>query len=334
MWTATVDAKTGFHEMSLLTDKMQGIRLSADIPAELAGKRLDQALALIFPAYSRSRLKAWIDQGQVLVNGLSQRPRAKVLEGDRIEIDAAIEVFSDWAAESQSLDILYEDEHILVLNKPANSVVHPAVGNRSGTLVNALLYHCPALNQIPRAGIVHRLDKDTTGLMVVAKSLIAQASLVVQLQARTVKRIYETVVFGVMTAGGTVNVPIGRHPHDRMRMAVVDSGKPAMTHYRVIARFPGHTHLRVQLETGRTHQIRVHMAHLHHPIVGDKFYGGRLRLAPGASEALQLCLRTFPRQALHARHLSLVHPVTREELSWEAPLPEDMRNLLEMLRSA
>jgi len=310
-------------------DIMHNIQLSTQITAELAGKRLDQALATVFPEHSRSRLKEWVDQGKVLVNGgVAKRPRDKVLEGDQVAIDAALEVLSDWTAERLSLDIIYEDEHLLVINKPANFVVHPAVGNRSGTLVNALLHQCPDLKQIPRAGIVHRLDKDTTGLLVVAKSLIAQTSLVTQLQARTVKRIYEAVVYGVMPAGGTVNVPIGRHPHDRIRMAVVESGKPAITHYRVIKRLPAHTHLRVQLETGRTHQIRVHMAYLHHPIVGDKFYGGRLRLPPNASEALQACLRTFPRQALHARQLSLVHPVTQEELSWEAPLPEDMQQLL------
>jgi 23S rRNA pseudouridine1911/1915/1917 synthase len=309
------------------------IKLSAEISAELAGKRLDQALALVFPTHSRSRLKDWIEQEKITVNGVFKRPRAKVVEGDRIEVDAETEAVLDWVGEPIALDIVYEDEHLLVINKPANLVVHPAVGNWVGTLVNALLHHCPALSQIPRAGVVHRLDKDTTGLMVVAKTLVAQTSLVNQLQARTVKRIYEAVVYGVILSGNTIKEPIGRHPHDRIRMTVLESGKPAVTHYRVIERFKTHTHLRVQLETGRTHQIRVHLAHIHHPIIGDKMYGGRLRLPPKASEALQTCLKEFPRQALHAKSLSLAHPETGAEMSWEVPLPEDIQQLLSVLRS-
>lgn len=316
-----------------MSDLREHIKLSAEISAELAGKRLDQALALVFPAHSRSRLKEWVEQEKVTVNGVFSRPRTKVLEGDRIEIDAEIEVVSDWVGEPIFLDIVYEDEHLLVINKPANLVVHPAVGNWQGTLVNALLHHCPTLSQIPRAGVVHRLDKDTTGLMVVAKTLVAQTSLVNQLQARTVKRIYEAVVYGVILSGSTIKEPIGRHPHDRIRMSVLESGKPAVTHYRVIERFKSHTHLRVQLETGRTHQIRVHLAHIHHPIIGDKIYGGRLRLPPKASEALQTCLKDFPRQALHAKSLSFLHPETGEEMGWEVQLPADMVNLLSVLRS-
>lgn len=316
-----------------MSNQNERITLSAEITAELAGKRLDQALALVFPAHSRSRLKEWIDKEKVTVNGVYKRPRTKVVEGDHIEVDAEIEAQLDWAGEPISLDIVYEDEQILVINKPANLVVHPAVGNWVGTLVNALLHHCPALSQIPRAGVVHRLDKDTTGLMVVAKTLVAQTSLVNQLQARTVKRIYEAVVYGLILSGSTINEPIGRHPHDRIRMSVLESGKPAVTHYRVIERFKAHTHLRVQLETGRTHQIRVHLAHIHHPIIGDKIYGGRLRLPPKASEALQTCLKEFPRQALHAKSLSLVHPETGQEMQWEVPLPADMQQLLEVLRS-
>lgn len=315
--------------MSNLTEH---IRLSAEISAELAGKRLDQALAVLFPAHSRSRLKEWVDTEKVTVNGLFKRPRTPVVEGDQIEVDAKVEVVSDWAGEPIALDIVYEDEHLLVINKPANLVVHPAVGNWVGTLVNALLHHCPALSQIPRAGVVHRLDKDTTGLMVVAKTLSAQTSLVTQLQARTVKRIYEAVVYGVILSGNTINAPIGRHPHDRIRMAVLESGKTAITHYRVIEKFKSHTHLRVQLETGRTHQIRVHLAHIQHPIIGDKMYGGRLRLPPKASLELQTCLKEFPRQALHARSLSLIHPETGEEMQWEVPLPEDIQQLLSILR--
>ena len=316
-----------------MSDLTEHIRLSALISAELAGKRLDQALALLFPAHSRSRLKDWVDNEKVTVNGVFKRPRTKVVEGDQIEVDAAIEVLSDWVGEPIALDIVYEDAHLLVINKPANLVVHPAVGNWVGTLVNALLHHCPALSQIPRAGVVHRLDKDTTGLMVVAKTLVAQTSLVNQLQARTVKRIYEAVVYGQILSGNTIKAPIGRHPHDRIRMAVLESGKTAVTHYRVIERFKSHTHLRVQLETGRTHQIRGHLAHIHHPIIGDKIYGGRLRLPPKASLELQTCLKDFPRQALHAKSLALLHPETGAEMQWEVPLPADIQQLLSTLRS-
>jgi len=316
-----------------MSDLTEHIRLSAPISTELAGKRLDQALALLFPAHSRSRLKDWVDSEKVTVNGVFKRPRTKVVEGDQIEVDAAIEVLSDWVGEPIALDIVYEDTHLLVINKPANLVVHPAVGNWVGTLVNALLHHCPALSQIPRAGVVHRLDKDTTGLMVVAKTLVAQTSLVNQLQARTVKRIYEAVVYGLILSGNTIKEPIGRHPHDRIRMAVLESGKTAVTHYRVIERFKSHTHLRVQLETGRTHQIRVHLAHIHHPIIGDKIYGGRLRLPPKSSVELQTCLKNFPRQALHARSLSLLHPETGVDMHWEVSLPADIQQLLSTLRS-
>lgn len=315
-----------------MSNFIEHIRLSAEISAELAGKRLDQALAVLFPAHSRSRLKAWVDEQKVTVNGAFKRPRIAVVEGDQIEVDATIDAVSDWVGEPIALDIVYEDAHLLVINKPANLVVHPAVGNWVGTLVNALLHHCPTLSQIPRAGVVHRLDKDTTGLMVVAKTLAAQTSFVTQFQARTVKRIYEAVVYGVILSGNTIKEPIGRHPHDRIRMAVLESGKTAITHYRVIEKFKAHTHLRVQLETGRTHQIRVHLAHIHHPIIGDKMYGGRLRLPPKASVELQTCLKDFPRQALHARSLTLLHPETGTEMQWDVPLPEDMQQLLSTLR--
>jgi 23S rRNA pseudouridine1911/1915/1917 synthase len=288
----------------------------------------------VFNEHSRSRIKEWIDKEEVKVNGVCKRPRDKVMEGDRIEINATVEVVSDWLAEPIELNIVFEDEHILVINKPAGLVVHPAVGNRAGTMVNALLHRLPQLNQVPRAGVVHRLDKNTTGLMVVAKTLIAQTSLVSQLQARTVKRTYEAVVCGVLTSGGKIEARMARHPHDRVRMAVVElGGKPAITHYRVIERFKGYTHVRVMLETGRTHQIRVHMAFVHHPIVGDKVYGGRLRLPPNTSLSLQEKLRTFPRQALHAKNLSFLHPLTQEEMSFEAALPEDIQALLQALKT-
>ncbi len=312
----------------------QTISLTSEISEETVGKRLDQALALVFPQHSRSRLKEWIEKHQVTVNGDFRRPRDKVFLGDRISIEAEIETVSDWQAEPIPLNIIYEDEHLLILNKPDNWVVHPAIGNWAGTVVNALLHHDPRLQQIPRAGIVHRLDKDTTGLMMVAKSLVAQTRLVAELQARTVKRTYEAVVGGILVSGGTVEAPIGRHPHERVKMAVVEMGKPAVTHYRVLEKFAAHTRLRLELETGRTHQIRVHMAHIRHPIVGDKTYGGRFRLPPNTSEQLQHALRTFPRQALHAKGLCLTHPVTEEEMNWEIPLPADIELLLTHLRTS
>ncbi len=230
------------------------------------------------------------------------------------------------------LEVVFEDDEVLVIDKPAGLVVHPAAGNPDGTLLNALLYHCPALAAVPRAGIVHRLDKDTTGLMVVAKTLAAQTALVEQLQARTVSREYDAVSVGVMTAGGSLDAPIGRHPRDRKRQAVTASGKPAVTHYRVVERFRAHTHVRCRLETGRTHQIRVHVAHLRFPLVGDPVYGGRLKLPGGAGEALKTLLREFPRQALHARKLAFVHPGSGETLTFRAPLPDDILLLLDYLR--
>lgn len=290
-----------------------------------AGLRLDQALALLCPTYSRSRLKTWILAGQVLVNQVPlTKPRTVVLENDTVQVQISEDVVIDWQPEpfQLQLDIVYEDDEILVLNKPAGLVVHPGAGNRQGTLVNGLLHYLPTLNQVPRAGIVHRLDKDTTGLMVVAKNLNAHTRLVTALAARSVKRSYEAVVSGVLVSGGSINLPIGRHPQDRKRMAVVDSGRVAITHYRVIQRFKAHTHLRLELETGRTHQIRVHMAHRRYPLLGDTTYGKRLN---------QESLRFFKRQALHAKQLGLVHPLTQTWMEWEVPLPEDMQQLLQQL---
>jgi len=310
----------------------QDIRLSREIPEELAGQRLDQALAELFSEYSRARLQQWIRDGQVRVNAERWRSKDKVRGGERVEIEARVAPREDWQAEALPLDIVYEDEALLVIDKPAGLVVHPAAGNRAGTLLNALLHYAPELAHIPRAGIVHRLDKDTSGLMVVARTLTAQKELVAQLQARSVTREYECVVVGVLTAGGTVDAPIGRHPVQRKRMAVVAGGKPAVTHYRVLERFRGHSHLRVRLETGRTHQIRVHLAHVRHPLVGDPVYGGRLRLPAGASDPLIGCLRGFKRQALHAARLSLMHPVSGQSVQWESALPADMAELLAVLR--
>ncbi|MGC9456419.1 MAG: 23S rRNA pseudouridine(1911/1915/1917) synthase RluD [Halothiobacillaceae bacterium] len=302
-----------------------------EIPLDLAGQRLDQTLAELWPQYSRSRIQGWIRAGEVLVDGHPARPRDRVLGGEQVRVDA--EEASETEAEAQpiELDIVFEDEHLIVINKPAGLVVHPGAGNPDGTLVNALLHHDPSLRTLVRAGIVHRLDKDTTGLMVVARSALAQKRLIEQLAARTVSREYDAVVNGTMVAGGTVDAPIGRHPRDRQRQAVVQGGKEAITHYRVVQHFVAHTWLRVRLETGRTHQIRVHMAHLRHPLVGDLTYGGRPKLPPAADDELIALLRGFGRQALHARQLSLEHPATGAPVQWTAELPEDMQQLVAAL---
>ncbi|XKH00093.1 23S rRNA pseudouridine(1911/1915/1917) synthase RluD [Marinobacter nauticus] len=302
------------------------------VPPELSGKRLDQAAAELVSEHSRSRLQSWIKSGALTVNGKKCKPRDKVMLDDQLELDAEPEAQVTWEAEPISLDVVYEDEHLLVINKPAGLVVHPAAGHAAGTLVNALLNYAPEVENLPRAGIVHRLDKDTSGIMVVARSLVAHTSLVEQLQTRTMGREYEAVVVGTLTGGATVDAPIGRHPTDRKRMAVVPTGKPAVTHYRLVERFAAHTHIRCKLESGRTHQIRVHMAHVRHPLVGDPVYGGRLRLPKGTSDELREVLAAFNRQALHAQQLTLEHPETGEILSWEAPLPEDMVKLIEALR--
>ena len=309
------------------------IEAEFDVPSDLSDQRLDQAVATLMPEHSRSRLQSWIKSGQLTVNGQSRKPRDKVLVDDRIVIRAEVEAEVSWSAEPIDLDIIHEDEHLLVINKPAGLVVHPAAGHEAGTLVNALLHHAPELDRIPRAGIVHRLDKDTSGIMVVARSLTAHTSLVDQLQERTMGREYEAVCVGSFTGGGQVDAPIGRHPRQRKKMAVVEDGKPALTHYRLIEKLPGFTHIRCTLETGRTHQIRVHMAHIHHPIVGDPAYGSRARYPRGADERLRLVIDGFRRQALHARHLQLVHPQTGESVGWEAPLPTDMHHLLDELRA-
>ncbi|MBA1248089.1 23S rRNA pseudouridine(1911/1915/1917) synthase RluD [Pseudomonas luteola] len=308
------------------------IQLNAEVPTELGGQRLDQVAAQLFSEYSRSRLSSWIKEGSLTVDGAILRPRDLVHGGAVLSLRAEREVQGDWVAQDIELNIVYEDDHLLVLDKPAGLVVHPAAGHADGTLLNALLHHVPSLANVPRAGIVHRLDKDTTGLMVVAKTLEAQTSLVAQLQARSVSRIYEAVVAGVVVSGGTVDAPIGRHSQRRQQMAVVTGGKPAVSHYRVLDRFRAYTHVRVKLETGRTHQIRVHMTHIGFPLVGDPVYSGRFRIPPATNPTLVKTLREFPRQALHARFLELDHPVTGERMSWESPLPEDIVWLLSLLR--
>lgn len=267
-----------------------------------------------------------------MLDGRMAKPKEKVLGGESLVVKVIIEDETIAVAEDIPLDIVHEDDQLLVLNKPAGLVVHPGAGNPQGTLMNALLHHAPALAQLPRAGIVHRLDRDTTGLMVVAKTLPAHTSLVAQLADKRVYREYEAVCYGNMTAGGTVEAPIDRHPHDRVKMAVVAGGRPAVTHYRILQRFPNHTHVRVQLETGRTHQIRVHMAHIGFALVGDPVYA-RLRFPKGASFALNETLKTFTRQALHARRLGLVHPESGESCLWECELPADFVSLLEALKA-
>lgn len=294
--------------------------------------RLDQCLAEVFPDYSRSKLQTWIKAGRVLVDGEVMKGREKLDGGEEIELDAEAERVIEYTPQEIPLDIIYEDDSLLIVNKPAGLVVHPAVGNWDGTLVNALLNHVPSLDTLPRAGIVHRIDKDTSGLLMVAKTLQAHNSLVEQLQERSIHREYLALVKGWMTAGGTVDEPIGRHPVDRKRNAVVRrGGKEAITHYRLEQRFKRHTLIRVKLETGRTHQIRVHMSHINYPLVGDQVYGGRFQMPADCNPALAEALRNFKRQALHAAKLGLEHPETGDYCEWVQPIPEDMQNLLKLL---
>jgi 23S rRNA pseudouridine1911/1915/1917 synthase len=314
---------------------MTVIRHEAQVPLTAAGRRLDQALAEMFPDYSRSRLTAWIKAGAVTLDGAAAPPRQLLRGGEQVRLEAelAIEVAS--APEAIALTIVHEDEHLLVLDKPAGLVVHPGAGNPAGTLLNALLHHDPKLNELPRAGIVHRLDKDTSGLMVVAKTLAAHTALVEMLSRHAVERQYEAVVMGTLVAGGTIDAPIGRHLGDRLRQAVrdEDDGKHAVTHYRLRERFRANSLLQCNLETGRTHQIRVHLAHIHHPLVGDPLYGGGLRLPKGATPELVAALRGFRRQALHAERLAFEHPVTGEALAFTAKRPVDMDALIDALRA-
>ena len=316
-----------------MTQSPNTIQLEASTEATHFGLRLDQVLADLFPEYSRSKLKTWIQEGNVAVNGeVITVPRHKMQMDELVTVQAEMDVQVTSVAQDIALNIVYEDEHILVINKPADLVVHPGAGNPSGTVLNALLNHYPEIDKVPRAGIVHRLDKDTTGLMVVAKTIPAQTHLVDQLQRREMSREYEAIALGTMVAGGIVDEPIGRHATKRTHMAVREMGKPAVTHYRVIEKFRAYTHLRLKLETGRTHQIRVHMAHIKHPLLGDQVYGGRPRLPKGASEEFIAALRGFQRQALHAAQLSLFHPETEEWMTWKAPQPQDMQDLLKAVK--
>jgi 23S rRNA pseudouridine1911/1915/1917 synthase len=306
---------------------------SLALPASAAGLRLDQALARELPQYSRARLQGWIEAGAVKVDGRQPRSKDKVLGGEQVEIAARLQADDRVAPEAQPLAVVHEDRALFVIDKPAGMVVHPGAGNRHHTLQNALLALDPALALVPRAGLVHRLDKDTSGLLVVARTPETHASLVAALAEREIERSYLAICIGAMTGGGTVDAPIGRHRAQRTRMAVRNDGREAVTHYRIEKRFRAHTFVRVQLETGRTHQIRVHLAHIGYPIVGDPVYVGRRRLPAGCSPALAAALGAFARQALHAAHLALAHPVTGKRLEWEAPLPADMVRLLAALEA-
>ena len=307
------------------------IEQCVQVPDDHGGRRFDQIAAACFEDFSRARLQEWIREGSLLVDGAARKPSDKLFGGEQLSLSVTIVSDTEWIAENIPLDIVYEDDDIIVINKPANLVVHPAAGNYTGTVLNALLHHYPDNAALPRAGIVHRLDKDTTGLMVVARTLEAHTDLVAQLQERSVHREYDAVVRGVMTGGGSVDAPIARHPQNRLKMAVVRGGKPSVTHYRVVQRFRAHTHIRLNLQTGRTHQIRVHMSHQHFPLVGDDLYGGGLKLPKSCPTALENALRAFRRQALHARKLGLIHPTTGEYLEWEIPLSEDFQTLLTTL---
>ena len=308
--------------------------LEATVPRELAGKRFDQALAEMFPDYSRSRLTEWVKSGAARLEGEPAKPRAPVRGGESVQLRIEMGIETTAEAEAIPLALIYQDEDVLVIDKPAGLVVHPGAGNPRGTLVNGLLHFDPRLAELPRAGIVHRLDKDTSGLMVVARSLRAHASLVEQLSGRAVHRQYVAVVVGPMIAGGTVNAPIGRHATDRVRQAVVKEGqgREAITHYRVRERFRAHTLLECRLETGRTHQIRVHMAYAKHPLIGDPLYGGSFKLPKAATPALAEALRTFKRQALHAEKLEFVHPNSGQPMAFASPAPADMQALTAVLR--
>jgi 23S rRNA pseudouridine1911/1915/1917 synthase len=311
---------------------MKAETLIRTVPDEYAGQRLDQALARLFPEYSRSRLKSWLLDGALVVDGVSPRPRDPVIGGETVTLKLPSEPAVAAAPEPMRLDVVHEDTALLVINKPAGLVVHPGAGNPTGTLLNGLLNHAPELEGLPRAGIIHRLDKDTSGLLLVAKTLPAHTTLTRMLAERDISRHYLAVCGGVLTGGGKIDAPIGRHRTDRTRMCVRDDGRPAVTHYTVIERFRGHTYINVRLETGRTHQIRVHFAHRRHPLLGDPVYGGRLALPKGASDELAAALRGFRRQALHAAKLGFAHPETGAAMECEAPLPADFAALLDALR--
>lgn len=311
---------------------MKKLQHTCVITDDLANLRLDQALVKMLPDYSRSQIQEWMKNGDVKINDKLVKTRAVVKLGDTIEVDATLRVQASWEAEAIPLEIVYEDEEIIVINKPAGMVVHPGAGHQEHTLLNALLYHAPQLQELPRAGILHRLDKDTSGLLIIAKTENSLKNLTNQLKKRTMVREYQTIVTGVLVSGGTVDEPIGRHATQRMRMAVTDAGRTAITHYRVMERYRAHTRLKIRLETGRTHQIRVHMAYINHNVVGDPTYGGQLYIPKGVTPALRDELRQFKRQALHAFALGIIHPVTKEPMRWEVELPDDIQVLIKAFK--
>lgn len=303
------------------------------IPDRLIGQRIDSALAIMLPDYSRSKITTWIKMGSAFINNKTFKPKDKVIGGEIVALEIKKEKSNDWVGEDIPIEVVYDDEDIIVINKPAGLVTHPGAGNWTGTLANALLHYDPSLAKLDRAGIVHRLDKNTSGLMVIARSELAQKNLVEQLQEHSMNREYSAIVYGHMISGGTVEAPIGRDPKDRIKQAVVEEaeGKDATTHYRVIDRFAHHTHIKAILETGRTHQIRVHMSHIGHPLIADPMYGGKIRFPKKADEGLKDALKGFKRQALHSKKLTLVHPISGETMSWKAPLPQDMQEIIKLL---
>jgi 23S rRNA pseudouridine1911/1915/1917 synthase len=303
------------------------------VPAELKGRRLDQAAAALLPEFSRNRLRGWIDEGALTVGGREAKPRMLLKGGEEIALEAALADAVEAAPEPIPLEVVYADEALVVIDKPAGLVVHPGAGNRSGTLQNALLHRYPELAPLPRAGLVHRLDKDTSGLLLVARTLASHTALTAALERREIKRSYLAVCQGVLTGGGSIDAPIGRHRRERTKMTVTASGRTARTHYRVLERFRAHTYCEIELETGRTHQIRVHMAHIRAPLLGDPAYGGRPKLPPAAGDELRAALQGFRRQALHASRLRLLHPGTGKALSLESPPPDDLEALLALLRA-
>ena len=306
--------------------------LNIVIPSRMKGNRLDVALSEMLPNYSRSKITSWIKSGDALINDKIFKPKDKVIGSQIVKLSLSKKLNNDWLAENIPLNIVFEDEDIIVINKACGLVTHPGAGNWSGTLANALLYYDPNLSTLDRAGIVHRLDKNTSGLMVISRNERSQKYLVEQLQSHSVAREYSAIVYGHMIAGGIVDEPIGRDPKDRVKQAVSSSGKEATTHYRVIDRFKSHTHVKAILETGRTHQIRVHLSHIGHSLIGDSMYGGRVRFPKKASEDLKEALLNFKRQALHSKKLTLSHPISGELMSWKVPLPDDMLKLLGILK--
>lgn len=307
--------------------------LNIIIPDRLIGQRIDSALAIMLPDYSRSKITAWVKAGNAFINGGVFKPKDKVLGGEIVALEIKKEKSNDWLGEDIPLDVVYADADIIVVNKPVGLVTHPGAGNWTGTLANALLHYDPSLAKLDRAGIVHRLDKNTSGLMVVARSELAQKKLVENFQEHNIDREYSAIVYGHMISGGTVEAPIGRDPKDRIKQAVVEEGegKEAITHYRVIDRFANHTHIKAILETGRTHQIRVHLSHIGHPLLADPMYGGKIRFPKKADEVLKDTLKGFKRQALHSKKLTLTHPITKVVMSWKAPLPQDLKDILDVL---